>query len=793
MQGFLTRLQLSEPSKSLLHSKWLGTSIKQSKYDPPVFGFTLRTHSLVANRAGDEIAEKLRLMRVGEFSVEAICTQWPPLWMSHVPSSFDDPNAGFVAVEVEADGAEVCERVEIVRLLLESMPKLKKRQSDGTTNQSFPIPRIELNLRVNLISVRLLHPSPTGLDLACVSLQTRGFNIRASSAFRQISSVPDPFVVEYGRKARLMFDFAFLLEPLSIKADSDASVQSAMTPEDQSWTASSTFPTISPASSFITLSQFSTPVLTLSGIEVLANGDLTTNLLEDMSHSIISTAAEMRWITDEVFVDLSQPDSIAILAAVIQHIHIEDYIDAPASTTKPAFDRLPQGWTFYMSVPIIRVAVAGRGINPGDVVPASRGLALRTSLIIRYNFFDTLSLSITQKASNTQHLHRNRLGLEVDMTADARAHANAVRPVDGYVAMLQVLFKKNSIRCIVNDEGYGWQDAPGTDHPFTAGQELDAHLLLRSPVMEAVVFLHRRQGSNIEGLKFMDTCDIKIRVPQLFSRFDLHHVYCAMTAITTIKALSPSRPYAPKGRKSRTASGLLTTINFLADNLQVIAVFPLGSRLFLRLEGIGYEKTDRADTVRCKSATAWVPSMQQTGQWEELACMLEWSLKYEAARHSAQIRIAGKAVRVRIPYEFILSALISDITITAKSAKHLLAMVATGRYFPMPKPPIEPAKRVPGLLISVGCITVEAVDSPFESRLNLIWRTGFDEQRARRDREIAFAAKVEAIRAAEAGERPIEAMSSMGIQGGVSAAHTISIEDAQARLHLYNSGSWIRR
>jgi hypothetical protein len=119
-------------------------------------------------------------------------------------------------------------------------------------------------------------------------------------------------------------------------------------------------------------------------------------------------------------------------------------------------------------------------------------------------------------------------------------------------------------------------------------------------------------------------------------------------------------------------------------------------------------------------------------------------------------------------------------------------MIAVGSYSEMPPPGAEAAKNMPNLVVRIGCLVLEAADDLLETRLGLIWGAGSEACRQRLDREDAFTAKVVAILAAEAHTRPSSARASDS-DYQFSAAHTISVEEARARLSMVHGADWALR
>ncbi|KAH9943489.1 golgi-body localization protein domain-containing protein [Epithele typhae] len=179
-------------------------------------------------------------------------------------------------------------------------------------------------------------------------------------------------------------------------------------------------------------------------------------------------------------------------------------------------------------------------------------------------------------------------------------------------------------------------------------------------------------------------------IPLPNSMDDLHldvgipKIYNALLAAHTLQRLVPPRPPSTP-RTTRPPSTLCV-------HLQLLWTFPVSSKAFIRIASLTCE---------------WDHILVVKEEFEEFVRLPRWRVELEPDINPLVIRVKGDSGRVRIPFDFV-------------SVKNLLRM-----------PPAEEAKRL-------GRLIVEAADSPLESRLGLIWKTGYDAARA-------FQAKVATI------------------------------------------------
>lgn len=128
-----------------------------------------------------------------------------------------------------------------------------------------------------------------------------------------------------------------------------------------------------------------------------------------------------------------------------------------------------------------------------------------------------------------------------------------------------------------------------------------------------------------------------------------------------------------------------------------------------------------------------------------------------------------------------------------KLVKQLVHRLVHGHEDSCITPEPEPAKRLPEVRLRVKVLAVEFQDDPFETRLNIVWRAGSEEQRTRIDRREAFERKVEAIRAARAASDATVSSEEELERLKEEARHTVSVEQARDSLAAFDSINWIKR
>ncbi|KAG8902424.1 hypothetical protein FRB99_004487, partial [Tulasnella sp. 403] len=804
-KGFLVRLQLSEPVTSVLHQKWLGNTLtSDSKSDISVYSFAIQFRSVVARRLGTDIRDHLTLVRIGEVSVDSIFTGWPTLWMLPPRIFVGDPNAGFVAVEVMVDHVELVERLATLRWLVQRFPS--KHQHSALREPSghvlHPVPRVNLQIAINNPSLRLLEQcSETTTSL---TVRSDGLAVSLESTYHDTSYKKPPSLFEYleveGQNPVVLDHIAsFHLEPLSISV-SRATHETVADKKDPEWSDSSPG-SGSPAMSYTSLDAALHPLVELGAVHVIAKGT-TLGYYADQAFTGVSldassTLMQIRAVVDLVLVDLTDLEWASFAFSLLDDMNqapnpapkIEG--EHPGIPPKPIFERLPCGYSLHLALPSIRLGVCGAGIRVDDV-PTTRGLAIRSSFVADYCYVVAPHHTSRFKRNVSKAHMRDRLGLQQEATQSATAHAHEASVKDERAAFLQFAVSQTTVRCVVDDDNFGWLDPQDLDPSFCSADDSDAHVMLRIPEVSGSALLRRRRSTKPEVASYEDSCRVEVRIPRTSCRVDLHHIYCAIAVLGALKQLN--RP-TPHKTMSTHHAPLLTQIHVRTDVVQLLAVFPRGCRTFLRFTSLAYSQSHPSrHAMTFLNGCMWVP--MEDGLWEELCRLTSWKMNVDlgvAEEDNLAIAIAGNGARIRLPHKFVVSELLTDITLTVKGSKHLKAMVSEGSVRRMDKPPVEEAKKVPPISLALGSLIFEMADDPFESKVNMIWRVGFEEQAARLQREEAFDAKVAAIRGAENGESPLETMTSSGIRDEISPHHTVDIDEARLRLDTYNAQSWVRR
>ncbi|KAG9015450.1 hypothetical protein FRB94_000054 [Tulasnella sp. JGI-2019a] len=792
-KGFLLRLQQSEPARSTLHQKWLGSSSGLCD----AYSFTFESHSTIGRRLEMGSLNQSTVLKIGECTLHIVSKAWPGPWMLPSDNFVGDPNATFVAVEAQVDSLEVTETYESIRWILARSDPQPPHPPVRSNSMLGPAPRINVDVIVHNISARILDCTRQNSSVAIANCL--GFGIHMDSAFHHLGR-PTSLTAETPKHVGydpLWMEFAGTLnvEPISLSVGEN---QLGFPPgdDDEGWSTSPfgpSTPVSSPESSVLDQDH----IVMIGATEITVKGNVLGHQSEKPSVGIVldmtSALTQITSITDHITVDFTSVRSVdAIMRIVSGGIHLQPSRNKQAKSPSPGLlNSLPSGCSLHLAVPQLRLGVCGKVPYPERDITTAQGLALKTCIVFDYSYVVAPNHTSRLKGRIAKASPRDRLALPPDPIQAACAYALEGSSDGGRAVQVQFAFKQTTVRCVVNNEKYGWDDEEPSNIAFTAGRDVDAHMLLRVPEVSGSLLIRQKQKALHGSVSDTESRRLEVRIWRASGRVDVHHIMCALAATHALRRFSPMRAKAVDPPPPFPS---ITTVEIRSDIVQLVVVLPAGSRLFTRLAGVVYRQSSaERQSVDCASVCVWAPSAEYHEKWDEVCRLTSWAVAVSKAGPEFAISTTGKGARLRLPHRFIVHDLITDITIAIKAAKHLGTVIKAGIFSPIPKPPREAAKKVPTITLSVGYLTTEIADDPFESKLNFIWRAGVEEQAARLEREEAFAAKVAAIHAAAAGEQPIEALTSSGKSDRVSPLHTVSIEDARARLDFFNSLSWQRR
>ena len=269
-----------------------------------------------------------------------------------------------------------------------------------------------------------------------------------------------------------------------------------------------------------------------------------------------------------------------------------------------------------------------------------------------------------------------------------------------------------------------------------------------------------------------DEVHFTLVVPDCLIGFSLFKLYAVFLSYKTLESVirKPKRVQKfERKRRSSSASSMdsaelpaqkprLLVVEARSDLLRIRARLPDDQNLLFEASDVHVSRESypgaipyaRASFVRLHARSPIAPDA-----WDRLVSIRGFKLerreefKYVDTKKvvPAHFVLRTEAIRLRIPHQFTLYSVIESIKNSFKSSKQLLYRFMhdyAGDFILSPE--AEDAKRIPRIRVKSKCIILDLEDDPFEARLGFIYRVGSAEQAGRMARDVAFEAKVEALK-----------------------------------------------
>ncbi|EKM59200.1 uncharacterized protein PHACADRAFT_169675 [Phanerochaete carnosa HHB-10118-sp] len=786
LEQIAVNVDLSHPDRISLHREHLGrTSAPGDPLTADVYQVSFSVEHASLDRMGAGAPQdRLRVLSVGPLKMEVLISQWPSPWLQGPSFLSGDPNAQFLIARLSLGNIEITGRLEIIKQLLDRK-KLPRTPSPSEPPPLlppvlYPVPRLSFGFHVGDICVRLIgseETSPFALETRTsgfVATFDTAFQVLPDSKFTKVSPDPDRPRLRMRIDGRAELHRTFI----SIVRGPEGNVHDA-----EGATGGSLYP--------------GEPLVSLDTVQFVARGHGFGELADEAGEGVAIDAPSLfldtSCSTEALSVELWQPDAMAALKIVLTSISSTEQSITPPTPSNPKYllSALPAGISTSFAIGRFMVFIAGPDLAPGEDMAILRGVAFHTGIGFHYcSLRDTHSKGLADIIPRTQK--RLQLSLATELLSTAAGGTGAATLSQSERALVEIVLWDTALR-----------DALATryvaDDPFGVGDISEdyrskEYLRVEQVTVGAVISGRRLGGIPMAGTK--DDCAVSVAVSRIRGSVHLAHAYNLLLAAEALKNILP--PPKPRPPVDRGPSTLSVALQCHVDRVQLLWKFPLRMKLYMRITNLTFRKGSNGKlNLGWESILLSVPvSVERDGAirpvWEELARLLKFSIDIQPDIRPMGIIAEGHSARLRIPFDYVLADLILDINITLKSMKHLVRMVPTGQFFNPPTPEAEDAKIVPNVSLRLGCLCAEAADDPFEARLGLIWRTGFDAARIRSDRDGAFEAKATTILAARGEELP---PSATGIHSDFqfTSEHTISIEEARLRLNQVHSGVWISR
>lgn len=796
-----TKFGVSDPQVNPLHCKWLGAHARASrrrrKFYTDVFSLSFSVGSVTAHTHLIEGESKPHtLLHVGTLKVDAILTNWAFMTAAHSSNVFSaESDAPFVACELQLDTIELTERMDVIKKLLDKEPSRDVKVTPSTPRVIGPVPIIIVDIAVTNIRARLLHgtshngDAPSSLDIC-----TGGFEVHGRTHIREVCTVLGHTDIEMGSSGfslsisdkyplRLDFTAHAFIEPICVRYCLDPTSTLLPRADEAGNPQLESAPSTPPNPQEL-------PIITLSGIELSASGHAFGFVSEDKpaaSLILSSSMGEIRCLIDGITIELWNPRVLAALAKSI--ISLRPSSPRPSSPHRPLISGLPAGICAHLSIGCITAILAGKDINPDCDQGLLRGIALRTGVMAQYCYLQSPKHTSRTKQRFAHARLRERLGVPHDILLESASFANDGDASGEFVAIAQAGTFNTSCQAVA----IGQADVDNSTLPeLNLSFKKDDRTFISAPTSTTRFTIRcKREDLLVESSE--EVAQVNLDIPRIYAHLELHHIYCALLAVGALRCLAPppALPVSTSPPASST-SPLRLGLTLRIHNVQLNCALPGAQRIFIRGRLLNIDRPAQPAQaqrviVRWANIFAWVPSVEHPGRWEELIHFQKGSVTLKDS-----VVLVGDGAHLRIPYDFVLADLISSIVIMGKAARHLVRIAGSGRFIAVPDVEAEDAKVFPPIKIQLGVLTAEAADSPLESKLNLIYRAGSTEQQIRLDRELAFDAKVAAIKEAATGYQDKNSPHS-AFEWNFSSKHTISTDDAWLRLQEVNSLAWIKR
>ena len=493
----------------------------------------------------------------------------------------------------------------------------------------------------------------------------------------------------------------------------------------------------------------------------------------------------------------------------------------PISTT-PLVDVLPRDLCVYIAVASTEIRLAGSDANTD--VRACRGVSTHSGpFILEY----LLQRSLRPITVNFPDRH------ELELREDIRVEANTVIatdpglrqalvkitvtdlhvvPVDNAQASTGRTSRRASVVNVADDTANDWElknRAAIAGSLGRRGSILPARMVTKADgILNLPEIAFRIRVRAVEPTPVSAAVDdvvVAIKTERVSLRIDLFQLYLCLLAVSTVKNLFPS-PLKVERPPSLVAKAVrpLPAISVRAEvtDVNCFLTLPNNVQLFAHLRRLRVNSSVViGQVVEVESFLLAGISPTVPGKWDDILRLRASTIAIRpqaenAGLHKFVISIDAESARLRIPFRYVFSQIVDNAATLVKALKQLSYQLLRGGMDSIIQPHPESAKKVPQIDINFKMFALEFQDDPFETRLNIIWRAGYEEQMARRDRYEAFDAKVEAIRKSEAEEGDSEEEDlnkSANRRAKVNGVHTVGVEEALYDLEAYNSTHWVKR
>ncbi|KAI5479861.1 hypothetical protein MNV49_002419 [Pseudohyphozyma bogoriensis] len=585
---------------------------------------------------------------------------------------------------------------------------------------------------------------------------------------------------------------------------------------------------------------------TLCGWEAL-NADSTAHI---PSLELSSRAGDVNILVEQVGVDLWRPPVMSSIrdflssfaSAKATSTTLPAHHSSPPPPPKPLVNILPDDICVYIAVASLDMRIAGS--DPKNDILACRGVAAHSDLfIMEYLLQGTLTPGIVD--------FPQRLHLELREDIRVEANANLAKNPDKRQALFKISCAGLHLDPVVDarsSRGHTRQSSSINPEENTSEdwelknranisdlvkrrksilpvriQTTNSTSIVSIPEIAVRIRLHAkekpppkledspREGEEEEARHPLDELVVSVESEAITLRVELFSIYLCLVAIAALRSLSPPRESRSTLDESKSSSppkrpSPHVSIRAEVADFHLFLTLPHNVPLYAHLRRLRVQVAPEMGVIAewdLLLVAGHSPTVR--GKWDDLIRfrITTVTIKPEPGNDGFQpfvVGIVSDSARLRIPFRYIFSQIVDNAANLVKSLKQLVHQLVKGGEDWILEPEVETAKRLPKIDLAVKMFAVEIQDDPFETRLNIIWRAGYEEQLARLEREAAFEDKVEAIRKMEAQGGEEESDDSGEESAGpamrkpkVTGKHSIGIEEARHDLKAYDSSHWVKR
>ncbi|KAI6163026.1 golgi-body localization protein domain-containing protein [Pisolithus thermaeus] len=766
VRGSSCSLEPSDSATRSAHHVWLGKRSRSSTaYHSSL---TMQDISLFRMEAVTRRRGEGPILFVGSTIMHCSIADWPAL--TPVDPLLRGGATACVLLDVEIASLSLADKLDLLMQLKGAGPSEDVPQWDVQPLLPAilsPVPQVVFGFAVGPISARMEGVGQSK-EPVVVELDTNGIILNVTSTFYMGPSVVahrgGHDVTREHVPLRMSIPLHCVLHPLFLRLPCKSTKSAGK--RMSRWGSESTL---------------SDTVFSLETIEV--NGTFTAlGELQNEDQSIMarlntrSFFATLHCRTEAMLLELWHPKRLEILSTLLSSLSSSRL--TTRSSRRPPM--LPTGYSLSLAVARAVLFVTGPDIDPTADETLTLGVAFSTGV-----FSQLCSVGADHVHSVTysrSELHdRQKLFLPPNKLGEAIFSARASNPSTGGVAFGKLMLWNTNLRSAAADQF-------SMDDPLIL--ERDNKILDAKRIMSIQNFSIDMKCTVLPSSPIPTGCDGSFTIDSFTLFFDLSLVHSASGALWTLEHLKQCAGVSSSPEHISTRVTLNGTMKVFRARLSL-----LDQKVVARANHIDISSGLHGNQVHIDSLFLWVPVVASKTRainatsWEELGRMYRCTLSSQKSLPH-RVNIATDSLRVRIPYGYVLAELSQATVITVKAARHLMQMMATGRYIPMSAPVAEDAKHVPNIAFTCRMLCLEAADDPFESQLGFNYRVGIEAARSRLRREEAFDAKASAVVSGiSAPPDPQSLHSDYRFDGN----HSVTLQEARCRLDMAHSMDWMLR